>query len=110
MISITFITLDGNRHTVEAAPGTSVMQAAIDASIEGILAECGGAGACATCRCAVVQSPRGAFDAASEMERDMLDFIGNDAEDAAEDDRLTCQIKVSEVVSGAVFQVKNNDF
>ena len=49
MPTITFITPDGTRHETEVENGYSVMEAAINNNIDGIVAECGGACACATC-------------------------------------------------------------
>ena len=48
MPKITFITPDGTRHEVEVESGYSVMEGAINNNIDGIVAECGGACACAT--------------------------------------------------------------
>ena len=49
MPKVIFITPNGERHEVEVDNGYSVMEAAINNNIEGIVAECGGACACATC-------------------------------------------------------------
>ena len=48
MPSIKFIRHDGTEHDVHVPAGTSVMHAAIDNGISGILADCGGACSCAT--------------------------------------------------------------
>ncbi|AJE49477.1 2Fe-2S iron-sulfur cluster-binding protein [Celeribacter indicus] len=106
MVNIVFIALDGEKHEVSATPGASVMQAAMGASVDGILAECGGAGACATCRCGVVSAPDGSIEAPTDMELEMLEFV---AEDLSNNDRLTCQLTVTPSLEGAVFQVRDND-
>ena len=49
MPKITYVTSDGKRHEVEVESGYSVMEGAINNNIRGIVAECGGACACATC-------------------------------------------------------------
>ncbi len=49
MPKLTFVAFDGARFEVDAASGSTVMEAAIRNSVPGILAECGGACACATC-------------------------------------------------------------
>ncbi len=49
MSTIQFVTPQGEAHTLEAEPGTSVMEIAVQDGVPGIVAECGGAGACATC-------------------------------------------------------------
>ena len=49
MPKVTFIEHNGNRHTVEAEAGLSLMRAAVDNNVPGIDADCGGECACATC-------------------------------------------------------------
>ena len=49
MPKIIYLTPDGTRHEVEVENGYSVMEGAINNNIDGIVAECGGACACATC-------------------------------------------------------------
>ncbi len=50
---IKFISHDGAEQEVHVPAGTSVMHAAIDNGVSGILADCGGACSCATCHCYV---------------------------------------------------------
>ena len=49
MPKIIYQAQDGTRHEVEVENGYSVMEGAINNNIDGIVAECGGACACATC-------------------------------------------------------------
>ena len=49
MPKIIFISPDGVRKEVEVETGYSIMEGAINHNIPGIVAECGGACACATC-------------------------------------------------------------
>jgi 2Fe-2S ferredoxin len=49
MPKITFVDIHGERRTVEAENGSTVMENAVRNEIPGIEAECGGACACATC-------------------------------------------------------------
>ena len=53
MALVTYIEHGGKKHKVEIATGDSVMQGAVNNAIEGIVAECGGVLACATCLCFV---------------------------------------------------------
>lgn len=98
MAKITFIAADGTSQTVDAANGSTVMEAAIRNDIKGIDAECGGACSCATCHVYVDEAWRDAVGAASAMEEDMLDF----ASDVRENSRLSCQISVSDALDGLV--------
>ena len=49
MPKITYIDSSGNKKTIEVEKGLSVMEGAIQNSIVGIDADCGGGMACATC-------------------------------------------------------------
>lgn len=92
MPTIIFETHDGNKFEAEAEVGTSVMQAAVDAGIDGILGECGGACSCATCHCYVDAAWADKVPAAEELEKDMLDCVLEPTENS----RLSCQIFVTE--------------
>ena len=50
MVKIVYVSSSGKRREVEAKPGMTVMEAATKAGIDEIVAECGGACACATCQ------------------------------------------------------------
>ena len=65
------------------------METAIRNSIPEILAECGGACACATCHVYVDEKWADKTGKASAMEEDMLDF----AFEVKPTSRLSCQIK-----------------
>lgn len=99
MAQITFIQPDGNRTTVEADDGVSVMQAALAHGIEGIFAECGGAMMCATCHCYVDDAWVEKIGPWVEGEEDMLDCAASEIRDSS---RLTCQIMMSDALDGLV--------
>ena len=98
MARITYVAHDGQRSEVEAATGTTVMQAAVDNSIGGIIAECGGCCSCATCHCYVDAAWVERIGAPSDMEREMIDC----AIDPKPNSRLSCQITVTEEMDGLV--------
>lgn len=98
MASITFIDQDGGKRTVEAEPGSTVMEAAIRNDVPGIEAECGGACSCATCHVYVDDAWTAAVGGPEPMEEDMLDF----AYDVRPTSRLSCQIKVTPALDGLV--------
>lgn len=100
MTQITFIDPQGTKTTATATPGDSVMQTAVAAGIAGISADCGGACACGTCHCYVMEG--GAVLPAPEAdEADMLDCVIAPTDTS----RLTCQIKVTDALDGLVLQV-----
>ncbi|MEE4162181.1 MAG: 2Fe-2S iron-sulfur cluster-binding protein [Woeseiaceae bacterium] len=96
MTTIIFVDHEGNETAVDATNGESVMEAAINNNIEGIVAECGGACACATCHVYVDPAFRELTGVASEMEEAMLDFT----DDVTENSRLSCQIEVTDELEG----------
>ena len=98
MVKITYIDSDGNARTVEAEVGATVMETAIRNDIPGIVAECGGACACATCHVYVDEEWKDAVGEPSPMEEDMLDF----AADVRPTSRLSCQIRVRPEFDGLV--------
>jgi ferredoxin, 2Fe-2S len=98
MAKITFVDSEGRARTVDAEVGSTVMETAIRNSIPEVLAECGGACACATCHVYVDEQWTEKTGKASAMEEDMLDF----AFEVQPNSRLCCQIKVAEELDGLV--------
>jgi ferredoxin, 2Fe-2S len=106
MAKITFIQPDGTEQVVEAENGNTVMEVAKKSLVEGIEAECGGACACATCHVFVDEAWHEKTGGPSEMEEDMLDF----AFDVRPTSRLSCQIKVTDVLDGLIVRVPEKQF
>lgn len=100
MPKITFIEHNGTPHTVHAAVGKSVMQAAVENNVPGIDADCGGECACATCHVYVDAAwlPIVGLPEPGSQEASMLSF----AAVTQPDSRLSCQIKVTEALDGLV--------
>ncbi|TGD73405.1 2Fe-2S iron-sulfur cluster binding domain-containing protein [Mangrovimicrobium sediminis] len=96
MVSITFIEPSGTPRTVEATPGTSLMEAATTNSVAGIIAECGGNCACGTCRVFISGAAKALVAEPGDMEAAMLEFL----DDAGADLRLSCQVEVTEAMEG----------
>ena len=106
MPTIIYITPDGTRHETQVENGYSVMEGAINNNIDGIVAECGGACACATCHSYVDEAWLDKLPAMSDMEDSMLDA----AFERKDSSRLTCQIEVSDELDGLVIHVADNDY
>tara|TARA_Y100000389_G_scaffold204922_1_gene260849 strand:+ start:1875 stop:2195 length:321 start_codon:yes stop_codon:yes gene_type:complete len=105
MAKIIFETRDGAQHEVEVENGYSVMEAAINNNIDGIVAECGGACACATCHGYINNDWVEKLNDMDAMEDSMLDMAFNRKSNS----RLTCQIEVSDSLDGLVVQVAENE-
>ncbi|MFS2008853.1 2Fe-2S iron-sulfur cluster-binding protein [Azospirillum sp. CT11-132] len=96
MPKVTFRTADGVVRLVDAASGSSLMEGAVGANVPGILAECGGACACATCHVHVDEEWIGHLPPAGEIEASMLDYV----QDAGPTSRLACQIVLTAELDG----------
>jgi len=106
MVQIRFIDAAGATHDVEAETGVSLMQVALDNGIEGIIAECGGACSCATCHCYVEEVWLEKVTPASDIEKDMLEFVAVPQANS----RLSCQIVVDESLEGLVVNVPSTQY
>jgi len=96
MPKITFIAHSGQRHTVDAASGLSLMRAAIDHNVPGIDGDCGGACACATCHVFVDAPWAAKTGSRTQQEDEMLNF----AAELKDSSRLACQITVTDDLDG----------
>ena len=97
MPTVRFIEHDGTEHVVEAAAAASVMQAATSNLVPGIVADCGGAGNCATCHGYVDEAWIARVPTPSADELDMIDA---GCLHSQPNSRLTCQIVVTEALDG----------
>ncbi len=102
MPKITYIQHDGTEHVADVDTGLSVMEGAIDNSIDGIDAECGGCLSCATCHVYVDESWISKLPAAEDMEIEMLDLTASERQDNS---RLSCQIEVTDEMDGLVVRM-----
>ena len=100
---------DGTMRTqeVEAEPGSSVMQVAAGAGIEGIAADCGGLLVCATCHGYVAPEWASRLDAPVEDELAMLEFT---AAPRREGSRLCCQIDVTRELDGLTVELPDRQY
>lgn len=101
MTRVTYIEPDGTRREVEASAGTTVMEAAIDNNVDGIVAECGGACSCATCHVYVEAEWLDRLSPPEAQEDGMLDCVI----DRQPNSRLSCQIQLGDTLDGLVVRV-----
>jgi len=105
MSRITFIGSDGSQVTVNAKNGHTLMEIAVDNNVPGMVAECGGACACATCHAYIDPAWLDRLPAIDDMEDAMLDS----ALDRRPNSRLSCQIEVSDALDGLIVTVADNE-
>lgn len=97
---VTYIDHLGTERTVTLDVGDNVMHGALFNGVEGIIGECGGALACATCLCYVDEAWTDKVGGpASQDEQDMLE---NAAAEVRPNSRLSCQIVMDETLDGLV--------
>lgn len=98
---LTFLSDIGDDRRVDASPGMSIMEAALQADVPGIEGECGGAGICGTCHVVIDAGWVGQLGRAEADEEDMLDAFGNREPGS----RLSCQIQVTAMLDGLLLRV-----
>ncbi|WP_340589085.1 2Fe-2S iron-sulfur cluster-binding protein [Erythrobacter alti] len=100
MAKVTYISSSGASQTVDVEDGETVMRGAMENGIDGIIAECGGGLACATCHCYVDDAWADKTGTpTSQDERDMLEMTACEIKSTS---RLSCQIDITEALDGLV--------
>lgn len=102
MSKVTFRQPDGSTDVIDVPLGASVMSAAITQSVPGIVAECGGNAMCATCHVYVESESVARLPEMADDEDEMLDGT---ASERTERSRLSCQLTMSDELSGLVVDV-----
>jgi len=106
MAEIIFVAHDGTEYRVLAKEGESVMQAALFNGVAGIVAECGGCAACATCRVFVDESWAERLSPPAPLESSMLEEDGSGRPHL----RLSCQIAVNESLDGLIVHMPESQY
>ncbi|MEJ7643647.1 MAG: 2Fe-2S iron-sulfur cluster-binding protein [Chryseolinea sp.] len=102
MITFHVKDLDGAVQLVEVPDGISLsLMEVLKASDYPIPATCGGMALCATCHVEVTKGWE-RLEEAKDMELDMIDTLPSSTDRS----RLACQIRVSDAIEGAEFQVQ----
>jgi len=81
---------------MEVASGITVLQAALNHKVEGILGECGGNAMCATCHVYVDPPWIAATGSPDDIEDALLDMVDSRQSNS----RLSCQIKLGPELDG----------
>ena len=101
MTTVVFIDHAGATYEVDAPLNKSLMQAALDHSVPGILGDCGGCCSCATCHAYVDEQWAGMLPPKSETEVFMLEGV----DELRENSRLCCQIRITPELEGIVVRL-----
>lgn len=106
MPQVIYIDKDENETVVEVENGTNLMQAALDNMVSGILGDCGGDCACATCHVFVDERWQDAAGEVSELEADLLDGLMEPQPNS----RLSCQIIMEDKLDGIVLRLPESQY
>lgn len=99
MANITYIEPSGNAVTLDVPEGWNLMQAALAHGVDGIVGECGGSCACATCHCYVDEARAAEVPPPADNELAMLDNVVAERRPTS---RLACQLKATAALAGLV--------
>jgi 2Fe-2S ferredoxin len=105
MPTIRFIQADGATRELAAPEGSSVMQVATGAGLQGIVGECGGSAMCATCHVYVDEAWMDRLGAPLANELEMLECT---ASERLPTSRLSCQIKMTAALDGIVLRLPSS--
>ncbi len=96
-LKVTFVDVDGGVNTLAAETGQTLMEIGKANGVAGILADCGGSCACATCHVYVDEEWLPAVGAPDKIEAEILDMV-SDVQRA--NSRLSCQIRLRPDLDG----------
>lgn len=101
MAKITYIEYNGGERVLDLEPGRSLMQGAVDNSVQGIIGDCGGNCACATCHVYVDPDWFDRLGEKGEAEEMLLEEVF----EVRPNSRLACQITVTDALDGLVLHL-----
>ncbi len=102
MPKVTYVSPQGEPQQISAPAGATVMQAAVDNGVPGIIGECGGNCICATCHVYVREDFMGRLAPADSGEQATLEGA---AAERKPNSRLGCQIRLTEALDGLTVTV-----
>jgi 2Fe-2S ferredoxin len=102
MPRVVFVQPTGESQTIDVAPGTTLMNAAVKHGVEGIIGECGGVCMCATCHVYVREEFLTKLPPIQDTEEAVLDVTNAER---LPNSRLSCQIKITAELDGLTVEI-----
>ncbi|WP_028933555.1 2Fe-2S iron-sulfur cluster-binding protein [Pseudonocardia spinosispora] len=102
MPKVVFQLADGTETGVDARIGDSVMTAATQNGVAGIIAECGGNCSCATCHVWVREDFAHVVGEPDDLEEALLDLAVSERRPGS---RLSCQLTLTEELDGLTVEI-----
>jgi len=108
MAVVTYIEFDGSKHVIDVAEGENVMRGALNNDLPGIIGECGGGLACATCHCYV--DAGWAAKAGTPTSQDEIDMLDCTSAEIRSTSRLSCQIVMTPELDGLIVHMPETQY
>jgi ferredoxin, 2Fe-2S len=108
MAVVTYIEFDGSKHVIDVAEGENVMRGALNNDLPGIVGECGGGLACATCHCYV--DADWAAKAGTPTSQDEIDMLDCTSAEIRSTSRLSCQIVMTPELDGLIVHMPETQY
>ena len=108
MPRVIYVQADGSRQEIDLPIGDNVMRGALKHDLPGIVGECGGVLACATCHCYVDAAWTAATGGPSSQ--DEADMLECSAAEVRPSSRLSCQIVMPAALDGLVVHLAEKQF
>ncbi len=105
MLKVNVVDRSGEKSTIEAKEGLSIMELLRDGGYDELLALCGGCCSCATCHVYVEEEFAERLPALSEDESDLLDSSSHRTARS----RLACQLPMSADIDGLTVEIAPED-
>ena len=106
MIKIVLIEQNGKQHVLDVNPDRTLMRAAMDNNVRGIVAECGGSLACGTCHVYLRPEWAHKIPPPGEMETGLLEM----AIAPTERSRLSCCIELTPALDGLTVEIPASQY
>jgi ferredoxin, 2Fe-2S len=108
VVKVTYVEHDGTAHSVDVETGENIMRGALYHDLPGIVGECGGGLACATCHCYVDDD--WASRVGGPTSQDETDMLESTAAEIKSTSRLSCQIVVSDDMDGLIVHLPERQY
>lgn len=106
MVYVRFLQANGDEQSIVGEAGVTLMEAAQNKGVPGIVADCGGNCSCGTCRVFVAAEWFSKVGEPNELELEMLEMHP----DRRDGERLSCQVKLSDELDGLTVSLPRSQF
>lgn len=107
MPKVTYIPAHGEARVIDVPVGENVMRGALYNDVKGIVGECGGGLACATCHCYIDEAWFAKTGTPSDAEVEMFDSASSEVRPTS---RLSCQVVVTDELDGLVVHLPETQY